>query len=290
MISVVGPGGVGGLLAALLGRAGIETTVVARKETARRIADQGLTVDSAQFGRFHAEVATATEVPPGSAVILAVKAYGLADVLPGIVAAQPAEALSVLNGVAHADLLHAALEPGGTRVACGAIQVEASRLNDGTISHRSSFCMVTGPEGTDQWRAMRSLAAAGVRTRSRGTEAEVLWTKLRFLAPLALLTTVTDRPLGQALRQDPALTAALLDDVAALATAEGVPTTPDVLEDQLHRFDPSMHSSLQLDVRRGGPTELDAVGSHLLELAARHGIATPALARAVDTIGARLEG
>ncbi len=45
----------------------------------------------------------------------------------------------------------------------------------------------------------------------------------------------------------------------------------------------------QLDVRRGGPTELDAVGSHLLDLAARHGLATPALARVVDTIGARLD-
>lgn len=288
MISVVGPGGVGGLLAALLVRAGIETTVVARTETAHRVRSEGLTVDSAQFGRFHADPPVSTEVPPGTAVILAVKAYGLADVLPGLVAARPSEVLALQNGVGHADLLHAALEQGGTRVAAGAIQVEAARLDDGTISHRSPFCLVTAPRGTAQWRVLQALAAAGVSTRSRGTEAEVLWTKLRFLAPLALLTTIAERPLGEALIHDPALTAGLLDDVAAVATAARLPTTAGQLRDQLQGFDPTMRSSLQLDVARGGPTELDALGSHLLELAARYGIVTPHLARAVDGIGARL--
>lgn len=287
MISVVGPGGVGGLLAGLLARAGIETTVVARETTARRIAAEGLTIDSAPFGRFHVDVPTATTVPAGSAVVLAVKAYGLADVLPALAAARPSEVLSILNGVGHAGLLHAALEPDAL-VACGAIQVEAERLADGTIAHRSPFCLVTAPEGTEQWRVLRSLTAAGVSTRTRGTEEEVLWGKLRFLAPLALLTTITDRPLGPALDHDPALTTALLDDVAALATAAGLPTTAGLLAEQLRGFDPAMQSSLQVDARRGGPTELDALGTHLLELAARHGLATPALARVVDTIGARL--
>ena len=63
MISVIGPGGVGGLLAGLLARAGIETTVVARETTARRIAAEGLTIDSAPFGRFHVDVPAATTVP-----------------------------------------------------------------------------------------------------------------------------------------------------------------------------------------------------------------------------------
>lgn len=290
MISVVGPGGVGGLLAGLLARAGTPTTVVAREDTARRITAEGLTVDSAAHGRFHVTVPTGTEIPPGSTVLLAVKAYGLADVLPGLVAARPTEVLSLLNGVAHAELLHAALEPVGTRVACGAIQVETARLDDGTIAHRSPFCLVTAPAGTEQWDVLHSLTAAGVGVRSGGAESAVLWNKLRFLAPLALLTALTDKPLGEALRHDPALTAGVLDDVAALATAAGLPTTAGLLRDQLHGFDPTMQSSLQLDVRRGGPAELDALGTHLLELAELHRLETPALARVVGRIGARLEG
>lgn len=283
MISVIGPGGVGGLLAALLHRAGVETTVVARPATAERIAAHGLTVESRQFGTFHSDVAVRTAIPRGSAVILAIKAYGLANILADLAHSRPHEVLAVPNGVAHADLLHAAVE---APVACGAIRVESARTVDGVIVHRSPFCMITAPAGTEEWPTMRALATAGVETRSQGTETEVLWTKLRFLAPLALLTAATDRPLGEALRQDPGLTAGVLDEVAALATAEGLPTAAGDLHRQLHGFDPSMHSSLQLDVRRGGPTELDALGGHLLTLAARHGIAAPSLARLVDRIGA----
>jgi 2-dehydropantoate 2-reductase len=46
-IAVLGPGGVGGLLAGALQRGGNETIVVARESTAELIAERGLRVQSA---------------------------------------------------------------------------------------------------------------------------------------------------------------------------------------------------------------------------------------------------
>jgi len=64
-IAILGPGGVGGLLAGLLERAGTPVVVVARTSTAAVISTHGVRVDSVSFGDFVAPPACA--VPPGGA-------------------------------------------------------------------------------------------------------------------------------------------------------------------------------------------------------------------------------
>ncbi|HEV2061428.1 MAG TPA: 2-dehydropantoate 2-reductase N-terminal domain-containing protein, partial [Solirubrobacteraceae bacterium] len=51
-VAVLGPGGVGGFVAAALVRAGVSTTVVAREATAALIARDGIEVDSVRLGEF----------------------------------------------------------------------------------------------------------------------------------------------------------------------------------------------------------------------------------------------
>ena len=57
-ISILGPGGVGGLVAAALTRAGEEVVVVARESTAARIAERGIRVTSVRLGDFTARPST----------------------------------------------------------------------------------------------------------------------------------------------------------------------------------------------------------------------------------------
>ncbi len=289
MITVVGSGGVGGLLAGLLLRAGIRTTVVARPETAARVASGGLRIESPVYGSFRVDAPTDTEVPVGSAVIVAVKTYGLADILPGLVAARPTEVLTVLNGVSHVGLVHTVLDgPTGDRATCGSIGVVSARRPDGVIVHTSDSCVVTAREGTAEWRVMRALGAAGVTVRSRGTENEVLWRKMRFLCPMALLTAWHDLPVGEALRAAPDVTDGVIREMAAIATAAGVPTSYAGLREQLFALPPHLTTSLQLDVRRGGPTELEALGTDVIVFGGLHGVDTPHLQRVVGAIAARL--
>ncbi|WP_448073431.1 ketopantoate reductase family protein [Georgenia yuyongxinii] len=283
MLAVVGPGAVGGLLAALLHRAGGDVVAVARPATAQRLLADGLHVRSEQFGEWTAHLPVATEIPDGAAVVLAVKAYALPDVLPDLVAARPSEVLTLLNGTGHAATLRAA----GLPVAGASIQVEAVR-EGGAVVHRGGFCNLTVPDAAASWRTTRALEAAGVAVRTGGRETEVLWRKYAFLAPMALLTSWTDQPIGPALVQEPTVAAGLVAEVAAVATAEGVPTEPAGLDEALRRLPATMRSSLQHDVHRGGPAEIDALGGDLLRLAERHGIDVPTLARVVGEVRARL--
>lgn len=282
VIAVVGPGAVGGLLAALLHRAGEDVVAVGRPERAEAIERDGVVVTSQRFGDLVERVPTSTEVPAGADVLLTVKAYALDDVLPGILAASPGHLLALLNGMGHAARLAAT----GLVTASGSIQVETAR-EDGRIVHRGDYCIVNVPDAVAGWELVAALERAGVTVRTGGSEAEVLWHKLTFLAPSALLTTRTGLAMGPALEADPALTAAMVAEIAALATAEGLPRTPEQLTETLRRISPQLRSSLQADFARGGATELEAVGGDLVRLGERRGIPTPALAGVVEELRQR---
>ncbi|MGC2373482.1 MAG: 2-dehydropantoate 2-reductase N-terminal domain-containing protein, partial [Solirubrobacteraceae bacterium] len=51
-LAVLGPGGVGGLVAGALDRAGTSVTAIARTSTAEKIAEHGLRVSSVLLGDF----------------------------------------------------------------------------------------------------------------------------------------------------------------------------------------------------------------------------------------------
>ncbi|HEV3406381.1 MAG TPA: 2-dehydropantoate 2-reductase N-terminal domain-containing protein, partial [Candidatus Dormibacteraeota bacterium] len=73
--AVLGPGGVGGLMAGLLARAGDSVEVLAGDSTAREIADGGIRVESTRFGDFTASVKAAPLLSePVDAVMITVKA------------------------------------------------------------------------------------------------------------------------------------------------------------------------------------------------------------------------
>ncbi|HZK06391.1 MAG TPA: 2-dehydropantoate 2-reductase N-terminal domain-containing protein [Actinomycetaceae bacterium] len=288
MISLIGPGAVGGLLAALIARSGQKVTVVARPATAARIAERGIRVESEQFGSFSANPSVQSIPVMNAPALITVKQYGLANILPDLAWAKPHEVLSLLNGLVHAPLIHASFGTATPRTANGSIGVLVVRRPDGVIAHESGFITVNVPASAADWRLVAVLREAGVDVNAKGTEDEVLWHKLRFLAPMALLTAWTDEPLGKALAHDPDTTNALIEEVAAVATAEGVPTNAAKLRDSLYDTRPDAKSSLALDVRRGGPAELNALGEDIIYRAGLHHIAVPTFERLVATIGARV--
>ncbi len=283
VFAVVGPGAVGGLLAWLLNRAGHDVVAVGRPATVQTIRAEGIEVRSGAFGDGVERVSASTEVPQGASVIVATKAYGLDDVLPGIVAARPVEVLSVLNGVEHMAPLRAALSEAA--VAGGSVTVSALRASTTVIDHRSPFLNIEVPEVAGEFAVVRALTGAGPRVRTGGTEAEVLWAKFRLLSALALLTSYWRQPAGPALSEDPELTEAVVSEIVACSTAEGVPASVLDLVRALHSVSGGMRTSLQEDLAADRPSELDALGGALLRVGARHDVATPAIARIVAALG-----
>ncbi|WP_301209177.1 ketopantoate reductase family protein [Leifsonia williamsii] len=278
----MGPGAVGGLLAWLLDRAGHEVVAVGRSATVEAIREYGIEVRSAQFGGGLRRVAADTVVPEGAHVIVATKAYGLEDVLPGIAQARPAEVVSFLNGVEHMPLLREALP--GVPVVGASVAVSALRLSPAVIDHRSPFVNIEAPEVAADSAIVRALQEAGPRVRVRGTEAEVLWGKFRLLAALALLTSYWRQPAGPALSEDPELTEAVVAEIVACSAAEGVPASELDLVRALHSVPGGMRTSLQEDLAAGAPSELDALGGALLRVGERRGLALPGVERIVAAL------
>src|SRR4029077_14186257 len=104
-IAVLGPGGVGGLLAGAFARAGEDVVVIAREPTVAVLAERGLRVQSVIFGEFVARVpAVARLRAPVGARIVAMKATSLERALERI-EVEPGVVLPLLNGLDHVALL-----------------------------------------------------------------------------------------------------------------------------------------------------------------------------------------
>lgn len=285
VIAVVGPGAVGGLLAWLLHRAGANVVIVGRAASVEAINSHGLRVTSSLFGEGIEFVSARETVPNGASVILTVKTFGLDDSMKLIGASTPRDVLSLMNGIGHREVLAAQLE--GIKVAAGSIAVESTRTRDGAIQHKSPFIRLAVPASSGEFASVRALAKTPAELTVGGKDAEVLWRKFRFLAPMALLTSYWQTELGEALDSDPALTEALLADVVACEAVDGVHDTVESLASTLSTFPETMRTSLQADLAAGNRSELDSIGGELLRRAERDNIAVPALMRVVDRLSER---
>lgn len=286
-VAVLGPGGVGGLLAVLLARQGHEVTCLARAGTAEHIDRQGLRLSSDRYGQLAVPVHGAARLDdPVDACLVTTKATQLDDALQRV----PAEVLGsavlvpLLNGVEHMDLLRRRFP--AARTVAGAIRVVASRPAPGTVRHEGQLAAVQLAAGAEPLAA--ALEQAGVDVTVRPDEAGLLWDKLCFLAPVALLTTRQMAPLGEVREQRGADLAAVVREVAAVARAEGADADADATLAFMNSVPAGMRSSMQRDAEAGNPTELEAIGGAVLRAAARHGVAVPVTERIVTELRGRL--
>lgn len=288
-VAVLGPGGVGGLLAALLSRAGHRVICLSGEKTAETLRTDGIRVRSARFGDFTARVEADTELrEPVDACLVTVKHTALDAALARVPAPVLSDGLVVpfLNGVEHPAALRARYR--SDRVAPAVIRVESTRVAPGVVEHGSPFAEID-LTGTDVPRPRLdaladAFAAAGPATRVLEDETATLWAKMSFLAPFALLTTRYGLPLGDIRTRHRDELTALVEETAAISRACGGPADPAQALARYDSFPPSTKSSMQRDAEAGRPLELDAIGGALLRAAERHGIPAPVAARVVEEV------
>lgn len=287
-VAVLGPGGVGGLIAGALARAGTDVVVVAREDTAARLARDGLRVESPRFGDFAVGVAAVSHLSePVDLLVVATKATGLAAALERIGTA-PRLVVPLLNGVEH---LAALRDRWPGRVCAAVIRVESDRPEPGLVVHRSpSLRIDLAPPSPEVLAAAHLLRAAEIPTDVADSEADVMWRKLVRLNALACTTTAFDEPLG-AVRSHPRHRLALeeaVEETAAVAVAEGATVDPGAVLAELVEWHPGATSSMARDVAAGREPELEAIPGAVLRAGARHGIACPTVQALVAAIRERL--
>ena len=291
-VAVLGPGGVGGLLAALLAREGSSVLVLAGDDTAQAIGRKGLRLESQRFGSFQVSVRTAARLSEHvDACLIAVKATQLKDALDRVPASAigPALVIPFLNGLDHVSLLRSVYS--AATVAPATIRIETARTEPGLIRHTSPFAAVdiaAAPHNRDRVEAIAAhLKAAGLDVHVRDDELAMLWDKFALLAPMALLTTHERDNVGAIRSRRREDLTAVVAEIAAVARAEDVAIDPAAVLRLIDSVPASMESSMQRDQAAGKELELDALGGAVIRRAGGAGISVPVIQRLVDDLEVR---
>jgi 2-dehydropantoate 2-reductase len=282
-IAVLGPGGVGGFVAAALAHAGEEVVVVAREPTAEWIERHGIRVRSVLLGEFSARPAAVARLSgPATVLIVATKATTLEPALARI-HTEPGLVVPLLNGIEHMDVLRRQFP----RVAAGVIRIDSDRAAPGRIVQRSPTARVDLAAPAEPLAP--ALRKSGLEVRIGEGETQILWSKLMRLTALACTTSAADATIGY-IRTDPRWRSALegaVRETAAVATAEGAALDPADTLAELEQAHADLGSSMRRDIAAGREPELDAIAGAVIRAGERHGISCPTIAGLRDRIAAR---
>jgi 2-dehydropantoate 2-reductase len=289
---ILGAGGVGGLIGAVLAKAGEEVTLIVRPEALAWHPSE-LSLEST-FGKFTVPVSLAAQSGPALDVLwITVKATQLQAALGSISEETRIGAVvPLLNGIDHVQLLRERF--GHDRVIPATIAIESERTAPGVIVHRSPWARLNAAISGRPLleKAFDEFRRFGFECNFVNDETTLLWTKLSFLAPLALSTTAAAGPIGAVLG-DPtrkALFEACVREACAVANASGAALDANAVLGNIGKLPPQMRSSMQKDVAAGHPPELDAIAGPILRGAEKHRLQVPATHALVAEIRKRLTG
>ena len=286
---MLGVGGVGGLMGACLARLGDPVTLVVRRESLASYPEQ-LKLES-PFGNFSVPVGRSAEVPPVDVLWIAVKATQLTDSLAALTHPESVKAIvPLLNGINHLDLLRS--KYGYDKVIAATIAVESERVAPGYIIHRSPFARLNVSSAGRALLAstLDQLQKMGFECRFIDDEPTLMWSKIVFLAPIALATTAFNEPIGGVMsnRDHKAEWEACVREACAVAAAEGAKVDANVVIAGMSKLPYDMRSSMQKDVEQGRRPELDAIAGPIIRIGDRLGIEIIATKRLLSAVAARV--
>jgi 2-dehydropantoate 2-reductase len=291
--AVLGPGAVGGTLAVRLANAGVQVICVAHAEAAGLIALAGLVVESPE-GTLTARVEVVEQLAkPVDLLLVTVKAPALDDAVarvdPSVV--ERGVVVPLLNGLEHLDVLRARFDG---RVAAGSIShfqaYRAGRVQiiEATVAPVITIASESLTRG--EVEAAADLIRRGrIDVRVGQTEKRVLWHKLARIAPLAAVTSVSGRTVGE-LRADQEwrrkLDSAVVE-ACAVADADGVSLRPAAQWAIIEEMADETTTSAARDVAAGRRSELDALLGSVLRTAERLDVSCPTLTELAVAAGLR---
>ena len=286
----LGAGGVGGVLGAILGNAGEDVTLSVRPGTAGSYPLE-ITLTS-HFGQLKSRVKIAESVSEVPDVLwITVKATQLQDALAGIPSSvSPAAVVPLLNGTEHVQVLRSRF--GDDRVVPATIAGEMERTSPGHYVHPSPFLRLNASssgrpvlDGT-----FEKLRRFGAECNYVEDEQVLLWTKMGFLAPIALSTSAANASISGVL-SDPGRRQKLhecIRETAQAARIYGAILDPEATIAMIDSAPGQMRSSMQKDVAAGRQPELDAIAGPILRTATAHGFAVNATRELVGEIERRI--
>ena len=280
-IVVVGAGGLGSYIGAVLDQAGHDVTLVTRGAHRAAIEAHGLTVRShaGDFVTHPRCVGSALEIEGADLAFLVTKTYSLDEVAPQLahLAAHGSGIVSLLNGVDAVERLAAHGIP-GDRLADGVAYMTSFRVGPGVVERKAAHQRIVGGQLADRVREAFADTIVGVEIAD-DVRVE-LWEKMAVVCVLSVLCAMGERNMGS-VRAHPfgaELQRQAIAEVFAVARARGVPI-PEEAEPRtgarLDEFPDDFFPSVIHDLNQGRRTEMDDLGGAIVRLGGAAGVPTP---------------
>jgi 2-dehydropantoate 2-reductase len=287
-VCVVGAGGTGGLLAAVLRRAGVDVSLLVTERHQTAIRRNGLSLIGPN-GRFSVEIRA--ELDPRAigacdVVVVTTKMWALEALAPTLkpLLKENTVVIPVQNGIDAPDVLAKAL--GWEHVVYGSASMNASMEEPGVIRQRNPNYGLTvaeaqGGQSARLLEVKEVFGTAGVSVEVATDGPALLWDKFIGLVSNASLCALLRSPMGVVQKDDDtwALYSAVFNEVVAVGRASGIALPAEKVEARLARArtgSPMVMSSLAVDLIAGNRLELPWLGGRVRELGKKHGIPTPA--------------
>lgn len=291
-IAVVGIGGVGGYLAAMLAHTYTQVTLIARDTRRQSINEKGLILHSDYHGEITVHplrtVETAKELEPQDFIFICVKSYSLEEVCQtlGHCVADHTVIIPVMNGADPGDRVHNLVRHG--TVVDSLIYILAFANNDDSVTQQGMFADIrigiknaSRQEQEKVRQVYDLLAGADINCKCPDDIEREIWRKYILNCAYNVETAYYMNTIGE-LRSDPIKAKEyefLVHEAYTVAKAKGVNITQDHVNSIIHRFYNELAdnatSSLQRDIRDDKRTELDIFGGYLITEARRLGVKVP---------------
>jgi 2-dehydropantoate 2-reductase len=280
-VAVMGAGGIGSYLGAMLARAGLDVTLICRGKHLEAIRRNGISVSSPRESFSIKLAASDGPAGPQDLVIHATKLYDLASatrqMLPML--GPHTLVLPIQNGVTAAD--EVAAIAGKERVVAATVFINSMVTAPGIVSSKSEMNTFIFGELDDRITQFKDhCVSAGIDAKvSRDIRAEQ-WRKFVPVAGLSALACLSRQPIGP-IREDPELRKLYrqaMSEVAVLAAAKGIVLEADIVERMLalaarYKYDAKV--SMLEDLEAGKPLELWWLSGYVSREAARLGVPAP---------------
>jgi len=285
--AILGAGAIGGLVGTALASLGEEVTVIVRREKLAAY-PKSLTLERPSGVVTAPAKAAAALTEPVDVLWIATKTYQLESALDALQAA-PSLVVPLLNGVDHIAVLCDRF--GRDQVVPATIAVEAERTAPGRFVQRSPVVRLNlAASGEPRLGAIVArLGEIGFTCQFMQNEQTLLWSKLCFLAPFALVTSASGKNKGEVFA-DPEWKTKLFSAVteaSAVARAEGAEIDIAKLQALFDSFPPGTVSSMAKDLAAHRRLELDGIAGPIVRGGERHGIDVPTTKELMEAIRAK---
>lgn len=284
-IAIIGPGAIGGALAAFLEKAGRHRVTLCGRRPLEQLT---IETDTGSMTLRPNVLTSPDDASPADVVLVATKAYdtaGAAAWFPRLVS--PSTTIAILqNGIEHVERF-SPYAPAG-QILPVIVLLPAERLEPTRIRQRGT-AKLAAPVNEHGRRLAEIFAGTEVTVELPSDFRDRLWRKLIGNAP-GILNALLLRPTG-AMHDERIgeLVRAIASECEAVGIAEGITFEPDVVGAVLRgvrRAPPDSINSIHADRLAGRPLETDARNGVIVRLGKKHGIPTPCNAMAVTLLDA----